>query len=211
MSEPSYHAHTRSEIFPFVPRGGTLLDVGGGIGATAAALRRNGTVDRAGVADLVAPETGDGLDFAYAGDLTNPEMIERIRAEQGPIDTILALDILEHLVDPWAMVAKMHELLRPGGVIVASIPNIRHYTVLFPLLFKNSWKLEDAGLLDRTHLRFFVRSTAIELMTSSGLTLDRVEPINGQRRIVKALDALTMNVFRSFSAEQYMVRVKKAV
>lgn len=208
--QESYHDLVRRDVFPFVPRGGTLLDVGGGIGATAAALRRDGTAARAGVADLVAPDAAAaGLDFAYAGDLTDAALLERIAAEQGPIDTILALDVLEHLVDPWAMVARLHAILRPGGAIVASIPNVRHYSALLPLLFRNEWELADAGVLDRTHLRFFVRDTAVALMTSSGLTLDRVEPINGQRRMVRALDVATFNMFRSFTALQWMVRVTK--
>lgn len=208
--QEAYHDLVRSDIFPFVPTGGTLLDVGGGIGGTAAALRRNGTVARSGVVDLVAPpEGGPELDFAYAGDLTDPALIERIGAEQGPIDTVLALDVLEHLVDPWTLVARLHAILKPGGAIVASIPNVRNYDVILPLLFRNRWELTDAGILDRTHLRWFVRDTAIALMTSSGLKLDRVEPINGQRKWTKAFDGVTLNLFRSFSALQWMVRVVK--
>lgn len=207
--QSDYHDLVRREIFEFVPRGGTLLDVGGGVGATAAALKRDGVIDRAGVIDLVAPVADGGLDFAYSGDLTDAGLIARIAAEQGPLDTILALDVLEHLVDPWTLVAQMGAALRPGGAIVASIPNIRHYSALFPLLLRNQWTLTDAGILDRTHLRFFVKETAVALMTSGGLKLDRVEPINGNRRLTRLIDRVTFNASRSFTALQYMVRVVK--
>ena len=205
----TYHRHVRKEIFPYVPRGGVLLDVGGGIGATAAALRRDGVVERAGVVDLVAPATGHGLDFAFAGDLTDPALIERIAREEGPFDTILCLDVFEHLVDPWTLVGRLHRALKPGGMLVASIPNIRHYSALMPLLLRNKWELTDAGILDRTHLRFFVRDTAVSLMTSSGLELDKVAMIGGARKLTRLIDTVSLGRLRSFTALQYMVRARR--
>ncbi len=55
-------------------------------------------------------------------------------------------------------------------MIVASLPNVRHYRVSGGLLFRGRWHLQDAGILDRTHLRFFVKDTMIELLTHSGLS-----------------------------------------
>lgn len=203
-----YHALVRRDVFPFVPRGGMLLDVGGGVGATAAALVREGVVQRAGLVDLVAPADNHNLAFTYAGDLADGELIERIGAEQGPFDTILALDVVEHLVDPWTLVARLHRLLRPGGSIVASIPNIRHYSALAPLLLRGRWDLADAGILDRTHLRFFVRDTAVSLMTSSGLALDRIEGVGG-RRLTDLLNKVTFGLTRGFTMPQYVVQVRR--
>jgi hypothetical protein len=60
-------------------------------------------------------------------------------------------------------------------VLVASIPNARHYRVSFGLLFGGRWRYEESGVLDRTHLRFFVRETAVALVESGGLRVDRVE------------------------------------
>ncbi len=88
-------------------------------------------------------------------------------------DLILGLDVLEHLKDPWHVVRKLHGLLRPGGAIVVSLPNIAHYSVSFPLLLRGRWNYATEGLLDQTHLRFFVQRTAAELMTSSGLVIDK--------------------------------------
>lgn len=206
-----YHALVRRDAFPLVPRGGgTLLDLGGGIGATAAQLREMGYVDRAGVVDRMAQNvTTMGLDFRHAGDLEDGDFLDDVIAAEGPFDCVLCLDVLEHLRDPWAVVRHLHDALVPGGSIIASIPNVRNYKVLLPLLFRNSWKLEDAGILDRTHLRFFVRSSAVELMTSSGLVLDKIVANPSGGRAVKAFRMATLGTLNSFTDLQYLIRVRR--
>ena len=207
-----YHRNVRADIFPLVSaQGGTLVDIGGGIGNTAAALKRLGRADRVGVVDMMPPATDEaGLDFAFSGNLEEPAFLDKVVAEEGPFTTILCLDVLEHLVDPWSVVARLHRALAPGGVIVASLPNVRHYSALGPLLLRNRWRLKDSGILDRTHLRFFVRESAIELLTSSGLVLDEVcaNASGGWR--VRWLRRLSLGLFNSFSDQQYLIRVRRA-
>lgn len=72
---------------------------------------------------------------------------------QKSFDYIIFGDVLEHLYDPWKTLENMHRLLKPGGKILASIPNIMHYSVINELL-DGKWKYADAGILDRTHVRF---------------------------------------------------------
>lgn len=207
---PDYHQLTRRDIVPLVPRmGGTLLDVGGGVGATAALLKQTGLVERAGVVDLVAQDPVEhGLDFHYSADLESPEALSKLANEQGPFSTILCLDVLEHLVDPWNVVQRLHGMLEPDGVIIASIPNIRYFKASIPLLIQGRWDLKDSGVLDRTHLRWFVRKTAIELMTSSGLRLEEVvgKPGGGSR--IKLARHLTLGIFNDLTNLQYLIRVR---
>lgn len=207
-----YHALVRRDVLGLVPRvGGTLLDVGGGIGATAAELRAMDRVDRAGVADLVADEvTALTLDFRHAGNLEDPAFLSDVIRAEGPFSCILCLDILEHLRDPWSVVAELHNALQPGGVMVASIPNVRNFRAVLPLVFRNRWTLRDAGILDRTHLRFFVRSTAIELMTGSGLMLEEVRAVPSGGRAVRAFRTITLGALNSFTDLQYVIRVRRA-
>lgn len=207
----SYHANYRQEIVPLVTAtGGTLVDVGGGLGFTAAKLKELGKADRIGVIDLFAPdEGGPALDFAFNGNLENPEFLNDVIVKEGPFTTILLLDVLEHLVDPWAIVARMHEALVPGGEIVASLPNVRHFSALGPLLLKNQWQLADKGILDRTHLRFFVKGSAVEMLTGSGLVLEEVRANPSGGRKVKWIRRLTLGMFNSFTDQQYLIRVRK--
>ena len=205
-----YHDDVRSDIAPYLEKGtGTLLDLGGGTGATAAYFKEQGYAGVAGVADMVSSDLADRrLDFHCQGNLEDTDFLARVIDEHGPFDTITTLDILEHLTDPWKVVEQLHGALKPGGMIVASIPNVRHYRVAAGLLFKGRWTLQDAGILDRTHLRFFVRDTAVELMTSSGLELVdvAVPPRMRRPRLAKALQKVGLV---DLVAIDFVVRVRR--
>lgn len=206
-----YHDLTRDEVFPIVPKNaGKLLDFGGGRGDTALKLKELGYAGSVGVIDIVpVVDQSPKLDFRFSGNVEDPAVLNDLFRREGPFDTILCLDILEHLRSPWDVVRMLHSALAPSGCIVASIPNIRNYRALFPLLFRNKWELRDSGILDRTHLRFFVESTAIELMTSSGLVLDHVSGIPNGGRKIKLIRAMTLGLLNSFTNRQYLVRVHK--
>lgn len=208
-----YHNQVREDVIPSVRRtNGSLIDIGGGNGATAARIKALGLAARVGVADQVSSDSSlPTLDFHHSGDLNDAAFIDEVVRTEGPFDTILCLDILEHLVDPWRLVGDLHRALTPGGQIIASIPNVRHYRVSGGLFFRNRWRLADAGILDRTHLRFFVRDTAIELMTSSGLHLESVEtpPRMRHPRLAKAVHAVGFGRLDSLVAVDYIVTVRR--
>jgi len=109
-----YHAHVRVDVLPYIPKsGGTLLDVGGGVGGTALRARELGLAGRVGVIDLVSPDPS--LDFSHEGDLDDPAALDEVERKEGPFATILCLDVLEHLLDPWALVRRLHSMLRPAA------------------------------------------------------------------------------------------------
>lgn len=88
---------------------------------------------------------------------------------------------------------------------------MRYFRVSLPLVFKGSWELADAGILDRTHLRFFVKRSAIDLMTSSGLHLQETQPLgleNGRK--AHLINMLTGGVIEEFLAPQYLVKVAQS-
>ncbi len=87
--------------------------------------------------------------------------------EENFFDYILFADVLEHLYDPLKVLATMKRYLKKDGHIVASIPNIMHYTVVAGLLGGN-FTYEDAGILDRTHLRFFTWNEIVRLFRAGG-------------------------------------------
>jgi hypothetical protein len=82
-------------------------------------------------------------------------------------DCVIFADVLEHLVDPWTVLATWSTRLAARGTLVASIPNVLHRSVVRGMLH-GRWDYTDEGILDRTHLRFFTRETALELIESAG-------------------------------------------
>lgn len=208
---PSYYGAVRTEVLPFLPdHVNDLLEVGCGDGGTLGYLRSIGRVERAVGLELfpsAAQAARAHADLVIEGDI---ETIE-LDLELGSFDAILCLDVLEHLIDPWATVRKLSELLRPGGVLVASIPNVRHASLLAQLVLRGRWDYAESGLLDRTHLRFFTRATATELLESSGLRLDRWGATGAiaTRLWVRVLNRLTFSVFREFVDYQYVLRARK--
>lgn len=85
-------------------------------------------------------------------------------------DAVLALDVLEHLADPLPVLRAAAGQLRDGGQVLASIPNVAHWSLRKELLL-GRWDYRDSGLMDRTHLRFFTRRTVRELFAAAGLEI----------------------------------------
>ena len=205
----NYHALVRADVLDLVPKNaGAVLDVGGGVGGSAAHLKSLGRASKAVVVDLVADSHLPEIDDAYSGSLENSALLTRIRADHGTFDTILCLDILEHLSEPWSVVDGLVAMLAPGGVIVASIPNVRNYRLLVPLVFRNRFDLAESGILDRTHLRWFVRDTAIGLFSGAGLDIEQVtEHFTGRRK--RLFNVLTVGLFKSFLVIQFFIRARR--
>ena len=206
----AYFDWNRSQdINPYLPlTADRICEIGCGTGSTLASLKRRYNASLAAGFDIheqaVAIACGH-LDKAEVIDIESAPLPDYIK----DIDLFLCLDVLEHLRDPWTVVKTLHARLRSGGSIVASIPNIRHYSVSAGLLFAGKWELVNAGLLDRTHLRFFVRKTAIELMTSSGLRMEAIGPTYGRRRD-RAVAIFTAGLLTNICAMQYIIRVTRA-
>ena len=210
VEQGRYHKRVRRDALALVPdRAGRVLDLGGGVGAAAAELKRLGRAERAVLVDLVADGALAEIDRSFAGDLEDALFLDRVIAEEGPFDTVLCLDVLEHLRDPWTVVARLHRGLAPGGTIVASIPNAGNIRLVWPLVVHGRFDLADGGICDRTHLRWFVRDTAIALMTGTGLSLERVVGKITDGRRYRWLQLLTFGVFRRFLEIQYLIRVRR--
>lgn len=94
------------------------------------------------------------------------------------LDAIICGDLIEHLKDPWEFLARAtKEWLAPGGQVVTCVPNSQNYTLIGNLL-GGAWHYQDEGLLDRTHLRFFTRSSIEQMFADAGLTVTSIEPRN---------------------------------
>src|SRR5215813_15051661 len=161
MNEREYYDRARPEILEVVPTDATrILDVGCGSGwlGQQVKLRQGATVYGIEVVREAAERAAKRLDRVWNAP------VETALAEipETFFDCIVTADILEHLVDPWTILAQLGKRLVPGSHLVASIPNVGHWEVVRDLI-EGRWQYTSEGLLDRTHLRFFTRRSVPEL------------------------------------------------
>jgi 2-polyprenyl-3-methyl-5-hydroxy-6-metoxy-1,4-benzoquinol methylase len=202
-----YFGHARTEVVPLLPAGRAdrILDVGCGRGDTLAYLHANGRCRWTCGVELfpdAAEVARSRLDHVYVG---NVEQVE-LRIPPESLDVVLCLDVLEHLIDPWTIAKRLTALLKPGGVLIASIPNVRHFRVVLPLLFRGRWRYADFGLMDRTHLRFFTRGSAIELLEQAGLRVDTIRASGMEAAHKRAMAALSLGALEPLFVFQYLLR-----
>jgi hypothetical protein len=104
---------------------------------------------------------------------------------------------------------RLHALLRPGGHIIISLPNVRHHSVVLPLLLRGHWRYTEAGIMDQTHLRFFSREGALEMLHQSGLE-PQMEHVNyAWGSWDKWKDLATLRLLRGLWAYQFLLRAEK--
>lgn len=175
-TDSPYWSETRSHVADLVPDAAQrVLDVGcndGTFGAGVLARRPGREVWGIEPHDLDADIASRRLTGVANG--FYPEALEQVL---GTFDCVSFNHVLEHMVDPWAALGATRERLAPGGCIVGELPNVRHLPFLVDLTVRGRFDYVDSGLLDRTHLRFFTRSSAHDLFTSSGFQVDTFFPV----------------------------------
>jgi 2-polyprenyl-3-methyl-5-hydroxy-6-metoxy-1,4-benzoquinol methylase len=92
---------------------------------------------------------------------------QQLLRERGPFDVIVFSDVLEHLAAPADMIELAASGLAPGGFIMASVPNVAHWTVRLKLLI-GRFDYASSGIMDATHLRWFTEKTVRALFASQG-------------------------------------------
>lgn len=172
-AEAEYYNSPRSDLIAMIshtPR--TVLDVGCGGGATGAEIKRlyphasvtgvELSAEPAAVAatrlDRVLRENVEALDYSALG------------YAPGSIDLVFFPDILEHLYDPWSVLAKLRPYLSSDAQVLASIPNTRNLGLIAQLA-SGDWQYTAWGLLDVSHVRFFSKQSINEMFARAGLRI----------------------------------------
>ncbi|HKH46093.1 MAG TPA: class I SAM-dependent methyltransferase [Thermoanaerobaculia bacterium] len=159
-----YYGEVRSDVLPFLPSGAReVLEVGCGRGATGKLIQERLGCRVTGVElnPVVAREAARHLHRVLQGDV-------QALAIEGRFDAVLALELVEHLVETESFLARVRQLLAPGGRAIFSIPNVGHYAVVEDLI-AGRWDYLPVGLLCYTHFRFFTRHTLADWLRRSGL------------------------------------------
>lgn len=172
------YSATREELLPFVPATARrILDVGCGTGGFGRSLRAHRPgLELWGIEPepAAAAAAREVYDFVHEGFFPD----ERLELPPTYFDTVLMLDVLEHMMEPEAALAGARHLMTEDAVVVASIPNVRNFAVWWPLVRHGEWTYTESGLMDRTHIRWFTRSSMEKMFTSCGWVVMSVVGIN---------------------------------
>lgn len=146
---------------------GRASDVGCGKGFLGEMLLRRGYTEVWGVEP--EPRAAGRAKGRLSGVVTGP-FPEAAPEQLAPFDLVVFADSLEHIVDPWRALRRAKELLAPRGMLLVSVPNVSHYSVILELI-RNSWSYSDSGLLDTTHVRFFTPKSFCRCLDDAGFCI----------------------------------------
>lgn len=167
----SYYGFERPELIALVPTTARrVLDVGCAAGALGAGIKRlipDCEVSGIEYVQSVVDQAAARLDHAVQADLNSPLDLP---FPHGYFDTMICGDVLEHLLDPAESLNRLLPYLSADGRLIASIPNVKHWSILIPALGQDRWEYTDAGLLDRTHVHLFTLTEIYQMLHQVGLT-----------------------------------------
>jgi 2-polyprenyl-3-methyl-5-hydroxy-6-metoxy-1,4-benzoquinol methylase len=162
---------THTAVMRLVGDGHRVLELGPATGYMSKALRDHQSCS------IVAIEKDNDMAMCAAqycervvvGDLDTMDLDHVLGEDR--FDVILAADVLEHLKDPLDVLQRLRRfLVADKGFFVVSLPNVSHGSVRLAL-FEGKFAYTDAGLLDRTHLRFFTKASIEQLFDDAELAI----------------------------------------
>lgn len=136
--------------------------------------------------------------------------------EEGYFDYITMGDVLEHLMDPGKVLRKLRKYLKEDGHIIVSMPNVKHFSVILPLLQRDVFPYEDAGILDKTHVKLYTGTEIRKLITGSGYEIEimnafgTVKPDEKEEALIELLASFMDKPDKgSFITYQYILKAVK--
>lgn len=202
-----YFSNPRTELIDLINRNDlNILEIGCGRGDMGKVLLETGKARSLTGVELVPQHARTAAAIYDKVHLANIEEMT-FDWSAGSFDCVILGDVLEHLVDPWGLLKRLRAVLTHDGIVVSSVPNVKHLPVIANLILHDDWKYKESGVLDITHLRFFTRKNALRLFSQNGYTVEAVRPyFNGRRYSIP--HRITFGVVAGFLAERWLVRSK---
>ncbi len=166
---------TYTKLIRWTGNGKNVLEIGCHTGALSQHLKDNGcTVTGVEIDPAAALEAKSICHFMIEGDIETEDIFGQLI---GSYDVIIFADVLEHLMFPEKILAKIKNLLSSNGCLLISLPNIAHWSVRRNLLM-GKFQYQDIGLMDKTHLHFYTLDSFKQLVQEQGYSIDRWEPVS---------------------------------
>ncbi len=201
---PEYFDGARADIVARLPDdpAAVIIEIGCGNGSTGAIAKAQGKCARYVGIDVdakAAAEAEKTLDRVVLG---NVEQLD-LETLGGPFHAAILSEVLEHLVDPWAVLKRLHRQMHSGALIFASSPNVANIRLIGQLL-RNRFDYTAAGVMDRTHLRWFTAATYREMFEDAGFETVSVGPLAAPSAKWRLVGAMTGGAFSHLASSQIM-------
>ncbi|TAL67906.1 MAG: class I SAM-dependent methyltransferase [Bacteroidetes bacterium] len=204
-----YYESGREEMLEYIPAECHLiLEVGCGAGNFGFNLKRRNGAEVWGIEvnQNQANNASKLLDKVVCGDIES--VIGNI--PDNHFDCIVFNDSLEHLTYPYEILSKIKEKLVNGGLIIASIPNVRFIVNLKELLIDKDWRYRDEGILDNTHFRFFTKKSIIRMFEENDFEIISISGINPTKKFIfYVLNFISLGLFSDSKYLQFACVVRK--
>ncbi|MDO6414985.1 class I SAM-dependent methyltransferase [Sphingomonas sp. BIUV-7] len=173
VKRDEYFSTPRYDYVDLMPAGAaSVLEIGCGTGATGHHARSEGKAAFCVGVEMFEPVAIKARDVLDAVHIGNIEQMD-LPYEEETFDFLIMSEVLEHLIDPQAVVSRLVKLLKIGGRVFASSPNISHLAVIRHLM-RGRFDYVEEGVMDKTHLRWFTPSSFATLFTEAGVTVDHL-------------------------------------
>jgi 2-polyprenyl-3-methyl-5-hydroxy-6-metoxy-1,4-benzoquinol methylase len=194
-----YYGQSRSELLGMLPSSYTrVLEVGCADGSFAKQLKSECELWGVEPIAQVADNARSIFDHLLVGSF---DEVEHDLPDEY-FDLVICNDVIEHLPDHDAFLKSISKKIALNGTIIGSVPNVRYYFVLKDLLLHKEWRYVEAGVLDRTHLRFFTQRSLLRSLTEAGfigITIQGINKVRYLRSLRKIPDYLLMFIIEVFS------------
>lgn len=165
-----------AKITAMTPSDSTVLELGPAKGYVTRHLKEklNCVVDCVELSPEMAELARPTARTMVVGDLNTMDLTAHFTTES--YDVVMAADVLEHLSYDNTVLEQAHTLLKDGGLLLVSVPNIAHASVIGALC-QGDFPYAPDGLLDRSHIRFFTRRSICKALSQAGFTIERIDPV----------------------------------
>jgi 2-polyprenyl-3-methyl-5-hydroxy-6-metoxy-1,4-benzoquinol methylase len=204
-----YYSAPRTDLIDLIPDSArTILDVGCAFGYFGKALKAERACHITGVElnSVMAKHAAKIYDKVY----NCP--VEKVCFNQ-PFDVIICGDVIEHLHNPDFVLKQLAQSLTPGGVLIGSVPNTGHWSIVMDLA-QGRFEMIPVGLLCMSHIRFFTETELRALLAKNGLKIDVLDrdsppPTPNGERFISTLISAGMGDEVSLRTSEFRFRARK--
>lgn len=191
----------RGELLHHIPEGTRrVLDVSCGTGSRGAAVKDRFGAHVVGIESSapLATAARTCLDEVHHLDLNSVDFTRRraLPLDGDPFDVIVLAGTLERLVDPEGLLRTLIDHLADDGLLIATLPNVKHWSVILPLLLQDRFTYTTTGPIQPAHLRFYTMIEGASLLRRSGFNWCEAAaattlPLADPSQLTPLLDALS--------------------